>query len=129
MFRFHEKRKLSGIFFSKGMMLVLFVLCVLMAYATLNAYDNLQEAAGKRAGISGELSRLEARAAVLTDDIEHLEDPRGVETELRRRYDVSKEGEEVIVFVEPEREPEPLRTPVPQKPTFLERLVALFVGE
>jgi cell division protein FtsB len=100
-----------------------------MAYAALNAYEQREEAIARRSVLSDELGRLEARAGSLTEDISRLEDPRGIETELRRRYDVGKEGEEVIVFIEREQETVPQEEHIVRKKTVLERLKGLFTGE
>ena len=129
MLGFHEKRKFSHIFYSKGTIFVLFVACILMAYAAVNAYERGQEARIKRTMLSDELVRLEARATDLGADIARLEDPRGVETELRQRYDVGKDGEEVIVFIEKKDTTAPAEETRPTPKTLLERIKGLFVGE
>lgn len=128
MLGFYEKRRISQLFFSKGMILGLFIMVILMAYATLNAYDREQEARARRTEATDELGRLEARASALTDNINRLEDPRGIEEELRRRYDVGKEGEQVIVFVEHPTVETLQDTPV-SPPTLWQRLMGLLTGE
>ena len=62
----------------------------------------MQGAVEKREGLSASLGELEERASTLESDIERLDDPRGIETELRSRYEIAGEGEEVFVFVEEE---------------------------
>ena len=118
MLGFHEKRRLARLLSSKGTMLLLFVLIGGGVYAAVNAYYVQERATHKRTELEQELRQLETRALDLEHDIPYLEDPRGIEAELRRRYDVAKEGEEVIVLLEEEREepgvpttaPEPTRT-------------------
>ena len=56
--------------------------------------------AEKRMEREEDLNALKARAEVLEGDIEHLQSDRGLEEELRSRFDVAKEGEQVIIIVE-----------------------------
>ena len=104
MLKFQEKRKLMHIMFSKTTIILLLIIIVLMAFATYNAYQGKQEAIARRAVLTDEIERLEEREQALNNAISTLEDPRGVEAELRRRFDVAKEGEEVIVLIEKKKE-------------------------
>jgi len=74
----------------------------LMSYAAYNAYERERETNMLRQELANELVALEKRSGELEKNIENLEDPRGIEFELRSRYDVGWEGEEVIILVEDE---------------------------
>ena len=102
MFGFHEKRKIKKVLFSRPFLVVMCIPVLLMLYWTYNAYGRMQGTIEKRADLSASLSELEGRADNLEKEIKRLDDPRGIETELRSRYEVAGEGEEVIVFVEEE---------------------------
>lgn len=102
MFEFHEKRKIKKILFSRGVLLLLFVLTTCMAYGAFSAYQKKEVASDRRSELTAELAVLEQRASELENDIEMLEDPRGIEAELRSRYEVGREGEEMIVLIEDE---------------------------
>lgn len=106
MFEFHEKRKIKSILYSRTTLAVLLVPILLMTYVALGAYEKKEQASERREALSAELATLEARAHDLEEDIAILSDPRGIESELRNRYEVGREGEEVIVFIdeEPERD-------------------------
>ena len=73
-----------------------------MSYAAYNAYERERETNMLRQELANELVALEKRSGELEKNIENLEDPRGIEFELRSRYDVGWEGEEVIILVEDE---------------------------
>lgn len=73
-----------------------------MSFVAYNAYQKERETSMRRQELSRELVALEKRASELERNIENLEDPRGIEAELRSRYDVGWEGEEVIILVEEE---------------------------
>lgn len=46
------------------------------------------------------LDSLHQRAELLQSKVEYMEDERGIEEELRNRFDVIKEGEQVIVLID-----------------------------
>lgn len=86
-----------------------------VTYVAWHAYSTAQETRERRIELAGELARLDDRTTALEYDIANLDDPRGVEAALRKRYEVGKEGEELIVLVEDQKPPEqnvlPLHTP------------------
>lgn len=59
------------------------------------------------------LQDLQSREKELRADIANLKSDRGVEAELRERYDLAKEGESVVVIVDP-----PAPPPEPKPTTF-----------
>jgi cell division protein FtsB len=129
MLGFHEKRRVARIFYSKGSMIALLVLFGVGVYAAASARAMQERATEKRAELSDELMQLEGRATALEEDIVRLEDPRGIEAELRRRYDVAKEGEEVVVLIE-EEDTASTSIPTQEKPRgFLEKVGDMVGGE
>lgn len=126
MFEFHEKRKLKKILFSKGMLLLLFVLTACMVYGAHNAYKKKEVASARREELAAELAALEHRASELEGDIQELEDSRGIEAELRNRYEVGREGEEMIVLVEEEAPSAPKDEVVEQEKGFWGKMLEMF---
>ena len=102
MFEFYEKRRIKRFIYSKGFFGVLGVVVLLMSYAAYGAYEKMQGTIERSAALSAQVAELQGRAISLEEDIERLNDPRGIESELRSRYEVGWEGEEVIVLVEDE---------------------------
>jgi len=100
MLGFYEKRKLKTLLYSRAILVLMLLLVGGMAYAAHGAYKKERETNERRMELAAQLAALEERAAELEHDIVTLEDPRGIEAELRRRYEVGFEGEEAIVFVE-----------------------------
>ncbi len=88
--------------YSKPFLMVLVVVIMFLALSTYGAYERKEQARVKREELSARLIELEKRAGELESDISRLEDPRGIEMELRSRYEVGKEGEEVIVLIDDE---------------------------
>lgn len=62
-------------------------------------YTKQRETAEKRAQLAQSLAELEQREASLESEIERLRTQRGVEKEIRERFNVAREGERVMVIV------------------------------
>ncbi len=96
---FHEKRKLKGYLYSKYAVVGLGALSVFLGVATYERYLAERKVAHKRVEIQEELSGLQNRAALLETEVSRLKSDRGLEEEIRDRYEVSKRGEKVVVIV------------------------------
>lgn len=126
MFDFYEKRKLRGIFFSKTAASIVCILAVLLSYSAYGRYVAERETHEKLLGRQHELEVLKQRAALLESKVSHIESERGMEGAIREQFDVAKEGEDVIVIVDPaasktdEQKPEVF--PLPQKPSLFSKL-------
>lgn len=102
MFDFHEKRKIKAILFSRITLVVLLVPIVFLGFSVFDLLQKEREVSKRRIEREGELHRLHERAAVLEAKVEMLKSDRGIEAEIRDRYDVAKEGETVVVILEKE---------------------------
>lgn len=128
MLDFHEKRKLKALLYSKPALLVLLGIAVLLSFSVFERYQSEREMAEKRKDAEEELQALKGRAAALTHEVERLQSERGIEEELRDRFEIAKEGEEVFILVGNEREEGELgrAAPVAPAPSFVERLERFF---
>ncbi len=106
MFDFHEKRKLRSLFYSKPVSVILFVLAILLSFSAYNRYTVAGDMKDKLEAKRAELQKLEDRAQSLETKVEYLENERGVEEEIRNRFDVAKEGEQVVILIDPEKKEE-----------------------
>ncbi len=100
MFDFHEKRKIQRILFSKPVIGLIFLIAVLLSFSVYDRYVVSKEMQAKLDARYAELKALELRAETLDTKVRYLEDERGVEEELRNRFDVAKEGEQVIILLD-----------------------------
>lgn len=100
MFDFHERRKIRSFLYSKPVIVALFAVAALFSTAVYERFDREREMALKREELEGKLEGLEANAAALKAKVEHLESERGIEEELRDRFEVAKSGEQVVVLVD-----------------------------
>ncbi len=100
MFDFHEKRRLKGYLYSMPVIMGLFLFSALLSTSVYARYLSEREMAGKRETLSRELEALKMKAATLEAEVTHLQSDRGIEEEIRDRYQVSKKGEQVVVILE-----------------------------
>lgn len=92
-------------FFISPLFLVLFAVPTgFLVYAAHNAYETARETYERRMALEAELNEIEERNTTLEANIAKLHDPRDIEAELRKRYDVAREGEEVVILVEEHKE-------------------------
>lgn len=100
MFDFHEKRKIRRIIFSKTVIGILFALTILLSFSVFERYTTAREMQKKLDDKYAELNALTLRAQTLEKKVTYLSDERGVEEELRSRFDVAKEGEQVVILID-----------------------------
>ena len=99
MLDFHEKRKLRSYLYTIPTVGILFLLSGLFSTSVYNRFVSEREIAKKQATASAELAELKSKAAVLEAEVVRLKSERGVEGEIRDRFEVSKKGEQVVVVV------------------------------
>lgn len=100
MFDFHQKRKLRIWVNSPITQGVVFLLVLLVAWSAYVRFDIAMEMRERRILAEQEAAVLEARKADLERQVEYLSNERGIEAEMRRQFDVAREGEQVVVIVE-----------------------------
>jgi len=103
MFDFHEKRKIRNILYSKWVAGCILVLSLFLATTVYDRYTVAQDIKSKLEIRKTELAELEHRAQVLKSKVQYLEGERGIEEELRTRFDVVKEGEQVVILIDERR--------------------------
>ncbi|HEU4677582.1 MAG TPA: septum formation initiator family protein [Candidatus Paceibacterota bacterium] len=83
---------------------LMFVLAAALSVSTYDRYVAARETGAKLEEREAELAVLKERAAALEAQVKHLENDRGIEEELRSRYDVVRQGEEAVILVGGERD-------------------------
>lgn len=94
------RARIRRFFISPLFLLLLAIPTGFLVYAAHNAYETARETYERRMALQAELDEIEERNATLEANIAKLHDPRDIEAELRKRYDVAREGEEVVILVE-----------------------------
>ena len=118
---FYEKRRLKRLVFSKPFLVFMGIVACFLALPTWSAYEKMSETKHARIAIAAELDELKEREHELEQEIERLETPRGIEEEIRQKYEVGRGGEEMILIVDPQQEEESDLIPLEEK-SFFEKL-------
>jgi cell division protein FtsB len=100
MFDFHEKRKMRTVLYSRPVVFVIMLVTVLLSFSAYNRYSVAKDMEQKLDVKKQELRELEERARHIESKVEYLADERGVEEELRNRFDAIREGEQVIILLD-----------------------------
>lgn len=99
MSEFRKKRKTRRLIYSKVSLLIAFAILVFMSLSTFNIYKKYRESYENKKSAKQELENLEQRNRELSSRIERLRTERGLEEEIRKKFNVAKEGEGVVVIV------------------------------
>jgi cell division protein FtsB len=110
MFDFHEKRKIRSLVYSKVSIGAILLVTIVLSFSVFERFSIERDMAEKRDVRKEELEQLKQRAGSLEAKVKHLQDDRGIEEEIRGRFDVAKEGERVVIILEDEKTAS--RTPV-----------------
>ena len=113
MYRFEQRRDPTRLMWRRLWTIVLLIIVAIAARGVWGVYKKAQESHQLRVEAEAKLSDLKQREAELQSDISVLRTDRGVEEELRERYDLAKDHEGVVVIVDP-----PAPPPEPRPTTF-----------
>ena len=101
MLHFREKQFFRRVIASKITLVVLLTLALLLSNSVWGVWGKMRETAELRAREEARLAELEARAAALQAEIDRLTTERGIEAEIRSKFDLAKSGESVLVITDP----------------------------
>lgn len=99
MFDFQQKRKFRSILESRITWIVLLVILASVLVSAYDRYKIARDMAGRRAEAEAELAELKARQDDLKKEVEYLSNERGIEAEVRRQFDVARDGEQVVIIM------------------------------
>mgnify|MGYP003394712704 CR=1 FL=1 len=99
MFDFHEKRKIKSWIFSKPAIALLLVVSFFLGRSVYERYQKERETAVKHAERVAELVNARTHAAALEAEVAYLQSARGIEEEIRNRFDVTKGGEQAVIVM------------------------------
>ncbi len=100
MFDFHEKRKIRGVLYSWPVIVVIFVLTIFLGTSAFNMYTVAHDMGAKLDAQEAELHEMEERAQVIEAKVQYLQNDRGIEEELRNRFDAIREGEQEVIIID-----------------------------
>ncbi len=102
MLSFHQKRTFRKVFASRFVHVALLIACAGMAWSAYGRYVIAKEMADKRIRAEQEVVELENRRATLEDKVRYITNERGIEAEMRRQFDIARDGETVVIILDEE---------------------------
>ncbi len=115
MLEFYKKRKLKRVLYSWPVLFLMLVPFVYFTTVAWRAYLKEREAHANMLTATVELERLKDRQTMLNTEIARLSSDRGIEEELRDKYEVGKPGERMILLVDKEKPEKDSSPPVQEK--------------
>jgi cell division protein FtsB len=106
MFDFHQKRKMRTIFGSRLTQGVLLIVSLFVLVSAYNRYLIALEMAERREAVESEIQALQERRTTLESEVKYLSNERGMESELRKQFDVARKGEQVVIILDEKEKPD-----------------------
>jgi len=97
---FQEKRKFKKIVYSVWLQAILGIIFLALVFSAVKVYKKSRISVQKFQEIKEEMAGLEKRNAELAAKAARLESESGREGEIRKRFDVAKPGEKILVIVD-----------------------------
>lgn len=97
---FQEKRNFKKIIYSGWLQIILGIIFLALVFPTVKVYKKSRISAEKSKEIKEEIVKLEKRNAELAAEAARLESESGKEGEIRKRFDVAKPGEKILVIID-----------------------------
>lgn len=99
---FRQKRKNGNWFHSPIFQGVVLSVAVLVFFGAYDRFLVDKEISEKENNLEEEINTLEERKKTLEKEVDYLSSDRGVEAEIRRQFDVAREGEQVVIIIKDE---------------------------
>jgi cell division protein FtsB len=96
--KFGKKNSYKTYLYSRPTVAILVVIALLLFTSVFERFVVERDMIARRDASEVELERLQARKIQLEDRVQYLEGERGIEEEIRKNFDVAREGEQVIVL-------------------------------
>ncbi len=116
MANFGRKKKFTDYLYTKPVILVLFLIFIFLTISVYERYTIEREMSHRRSEIEAEQKALTVRKDEIQKKVDYLQAERGIEEELRKKFDVAKEGEQVVILLgetyqetPPEEEPKEVK--------------------
>ncbi len=118
-----QKRKFRNIIYHRVTLILLALLVMLVLHSTWRVYMKKKESVLLKETSVQRLAELEARNSELDGKIKKLDTVSGVEEEIRSKYSVAKESENMVIIV---REDGATSTPPVEKVGFWTKIAGFF---
>lgn len=96
----NQKNTVKVVVQSRITQAALILASILIFMSAINRYTIAADTADKRAAVEAEILELEARKESLGAEVRYLQNDRGIEAEMRKQFDIAREGEQVVIIVD-----------------------------
>ncbi len=76
------------------------IMTIMVSFSAYDRYLIARDMSERRTDIETEIKNLNERRSDLEKEVNYLESERGMEAEMRRQFDMAREGEKVILIVD-----------------------------
>lgn len=121
---FQEKRRFKKLLYSRYVIAVLFIFCILLVRAVWGVYDKYEKSREISDKTKTDFSAMFARREFLTREIADLNTDLGRESEIRERFGAVRGGERLVVLIDDKSGKKPM-TQITSESWF-SRLVGFF---
>jgi len=98
--KFHQDSSFTRLLYSPLAVIILLAMIIPLGFAVEKRYAAKQAMVNRSVGLADQLASLETRRTQLATEVEYLSNERGIEAEMRRNFDVVREGERVVVILD-----------------------------
>jgi len=121
---FYEKRKFKRLLYSKLSLIILALIVIKLSFSVFDMYKKERDTRLKRIEQKNILYEFKKREKDLSDEIKRLSSEKGIEEEIRSKFEVGKKGESVVLIIDNPEE-ENIKNNIAEK-NFWQRLKDLF---
>ena len=89
----------KAVIYSRITLGLILAVSLVVAFSVYDRYVIEREVFERRVQKEDDLRKLEERKNILESKVDYLSDEQGVEAEIRRHFDVAREGEKVVVLL------------------------------
>lgn len=100
MLSFHQKRLLRKVSSSRWTQVILCGAILFVAMSAYGRYAVARDMAERRIVAERVATELEQRKQKLAEEVQYITSERGIEAEMRRQFDVAREGEQVVIILD-----------------------------
>lgn len=98
----HQQSFFSKVIHSRITTVVLILVIILLGRSVYERYMIEQEISQRRAEAEHIQQQLKERKDTLENKVQYLSNERGIESEMRRHFDMAREGEQVVIILDDE---------------------------
>lgn len=106
---YKEKRKIRKIIYSNWSFAFLFVILMILVFSSAKVYVKSRNAALRNKEVKESLVASENRQTELDSEIKRLQSESGAEEEIRKKFNVGKPGEKILMIIDKEEEDDTMK--------------------